>query len=170
MIILIDDLFDKVIKKYLTCKQQKSKPQSKPAVSGYIEVLVLISIAILATSIIYVWFDSYETSLSSDMKCTAHVKSHYIYDNTHWTQIEIKNTGHTTIDYFHITHVNGSSIMKTSATSAMFDMFNGTGVQITPQQNIILIPKDDKPITLSESDVILVQAIRNVQSVFCEVR
>ncbi len=164
---IIDKLF------HFECRQnakQNSKHKPRLAVSGYIEVLVLISIVIITTSILYAWFDSHQTQLLSNIQCTVNIKSHLVYKDTYWTHIEIKNTGYTIIDYYDIMHVNGSSIMQTSKTSTLFELSSGVGSKIEPQQNTIITPKNTLPatITISPKSIILVQAIKDTQSTFCE--
>ncbi|MDE0091065.1 MAG: hypothetical protein OXP12_06895 [Thaumarchaeota archaeon] len=69
------------------------------AASGMIEVLVLISVAVVGAGALAAWFSGAHDVLQG-AECTAWIEAHEISDSTYWAQTTIRNTGdHPILEY-----------------------------------------------------------------------
>ena len=69
------------------------------AASGMIEILILISVAVVGAGALAVWFSGAHDVLQ-ETGCTAWIEVHEISDNTYWAQATIRNTGdHPILEY-----------------------------------------------------------------------
>ena len=69
------------------------------AVSGMIEVLILISVAVVGAGALATWFSGSQDMLQ-EAGCTAWIDVHEISDGTYWVQATIRNTGdHPMLEY-----------------------------------------------------------------------
>ncbi len=84
----------------------RRQQQWRLAASGMIEVLVLVSVAVVGAGALAVWFSgSYDVLQGAG--CAAWVEIHEISDNTYWAQATIQNTGdHPILEYYVMTGAN----------------------------------------------------------------
>ena len=78
-----------------------------PAVSGMLEVLILIGIGVVGAGVIAVWFSGVSTD---ELRCTAWVDIHEITPGTHWGEATIQNTGSITINRYVVYGGNASLV------------------------------------------------------------
>ena len=62
------------------------------AVSGMIEVLILVSVAVVGAGALAVWFSGAHDVLQG-AECAAWIEVHEVSDNTYWVHTTIRNTG-----------------------------------------------------------------------------
>ncbi len=75
--------------------------QQRHAASGMIEVLVLVSVAVVGAGALAAWFSGAHDVLQ-EAECTAWIETHEISDNTYWAQATIRNTGDHPIREYHV--------------------------------------------------------------------
>ena len=66
-----------------------------------IEVLILVSLAVVGASGLAAWFASAQDALQG-AECTAWIEVHEVSDGTYWAQATIRNTGDHPIHEYHI--------------------------------------------------------------------
>ncbi len=76
-----------------------TRRKRRHAVSGMIEVLVLVSVAVVGAGALAAWFSGAHDVLQG-AECAAWVEMHEISDNTYWAQATVRNTGdHPMLEY-----------------------------------------------------------------------
>ena len=75
--------------------------QRRHAASGMIEVLILISVAVVGAGALAAWFSGSQDAIQ-EAGCTAWVEVHEISDGTYWIQSTIRNTGDHPILEYHV--------------------------------------------------------------------
>lgn len=75
--------------------------RQRHAASGMIEVLVLVSVAVVGTGALAAWFSDAHDVLQG-AECTAWIETHEISDGTYWAQATIRNTGDLPIREYHV--------------------------------------------------------------------
>ena len=75
--------------------------QERRAASGMIEVLILVSVAVVGAGALAAWFSgSYD--VLQETGCTAWMDAHEISDGSYWIQATIRNTGDHPIREYHV--------------------------------------------------------------------
>lgn len=93
---------------------KRREAKRRLAISGMLEVLILISIATVGTSILAGWFAAEQQQQLTDIGCITWVDTKEVSTNRHWAQASIYNTGDHTIDAY---HVQGAGSILASGTS-----------------------------------------------------
>lgn len=110
---------------------------SRPAASGFIEVLILLSVAILAVLMIHTWFAAHENQMR-EMRCVVWMDIHQIYDQSnYWGKIAMQNTGHVIIQEYRIMH-GDITMASTRTLPGNFTLADGVTADIEPSQKTIL--------------------------------
>ena len=81
--------------------RRRQRRQQRHATSGMIEVLILVSVAVVGAGALATWFSGAHDVLQG-AECTAWVETHEVSDNTYWTQATIRNTGDHPILEYHV--------------------------------------------------------------------
>lgn len=103
------------------------------AASGMIEVLVLISVAVVGAGALAAWFFGAHDVLQEGAECTAWIEAHEISDSTYWAQATIRNTGDHPIREYRVmagandTHAASYHVVREPGQTAMLE-FVVTGV------------------------------------------
>ena len=71
------------------------------AASGMIEVLILVSVAVVGAGALAAWFSGAHDVLQG-AECTAWVEIHEISDSAYWAQATIRNTGDHPMREYHV--------------------------------------------------------------------
>ena len=71
------------------------------AVSGMIEVLILVSVAVVGAGALAAWFSGAHDALQ-EAGCAAWIEVHEISDDTYWIQATIRNTGDHPMREYHV--------------------------------------------------------------------
>ena len=79
------------------------RQRQRHAASGMIEVLILVSVAVVGAGALVAWFSGAHDVLQEGAECTAWIATHEISDNTYWAQATIRNTGDHPIREYHVT-------------------------------------------------------------------
>ncbi|MDE0266220.1 MAG: hypothetical protein OXK17_04245 [Thaumarchaeota archaeon] len=79
-------------------RQQRHR---RHAASGMIEVLILVSVAVVGAGALAAWFSGAHDALQG-AECTAWVETHEVSDTTYWAQATIRNTGDHPILEYHV--------------------------------------------------------------------
>ncbi|MDE0526594.1 MAG: hypothetical protein OXI27_08395 [Thaumarchaeota archaeon] len=86
------------------------------AASGMIEVLVLVSVAVVGAGALAAWFSGAHDVLQEGAECTAWIEAREISDNTYWAQATIRNTGdHPIREYRVMAGANGTPAASSRA-------------------------------------------------------
>ncbi|MDE0090120.1 MAG: hypothetical protein OXP12_02030 [Thaumarchaeota archaeon] len=94
----------------------RRQQQQRHAASGMIEVLVLVSVAVVGAGALAAWFSGSQDALQG-AGCTAWVEVHEISDNAYWAQATIRNTGDHPILEYHV--MVGANDMPAASSHAV---------------------------------------------------
>ena len=78
----------------------------RPAVSGMIEVLILVSVAVVGTGALAAWFSGAYNAMG-EAGCAAWIEMHEVSDGTYWVQATVRNTGDHIMLEYHVTAGDG---------------------------------------------------------------
>ena len=80
-----------------------------------IEVLILISVAVVGAGALAAWFSGSHDAIQ-EAGCTAWINAHEIADDTYWAQATIRNTGDYPIREYHVMAGDNSTPAASSHT------------------------------------------------------